>query len=244
MISEKDLIARLSNKQSCIVEFANNRFLLDASGTLFWPDFDLLIFSDLHFEKGSFLSQFANPLPRMDTRKTLDNMQSVLAIYQPKCVVCLGDSFHDGNAISRMEIGDIELLNSMVNSVHNWQWVLGNHDPEIPKEIAGKSFVSLTQNNILLVHEPEDLKKINEDNKNTQSITAQIIGHFHPKMRTKQSGHSMSGKCFIVAKDVLLMPAFGQYTGGLSVDDSAIKSMITDNPAQFLLYGQKIFNMR
>lgn len=244
MISEKALISRLSNKQSCIVEFANNRFLLDASGTLFWPDFDLLIFSDLHFEKGSFLSQFANPLPRMDTRKTLDNMQKVLATYQPKCVVCLGDSFHDGNAISRMETSNIELLNSMVGSVQKWQWVLGNHDPEIPKEITGESFVSLKHKNILLVHEPEDLKKINETHGSTQTITAQIIGHFHPKMRTKQSGHSMSGKCFIVANDVLLMPAFGQYTGGLSVDDKAIKSIITEKPAQFLLYGQKIFNIR
>lgn len=244
MISENALISRLSNKQSCIVEFANNRFLLDASGTLFWPDFDLLIFSDLHFEKGSFLSQFANPLPRIDTRKTLDNMQNVLAIYQPECVVCLGDSFHDGNAISRMQTDDVELLNSMVNSVHNWQWVLGNHDPEIPKQIAGKSFVSLKQNNILLVHEPEDLKKINEGNKNAQSITAQIIGHFHPKMRTKKSGHSMSGKCFVVSNDVLLMPAFGQYTGGLSVDDKVIKNIVTEQSAKFLLFGQKIFNIR
>ena len=244
MISEKALISRLSHKQSCIVEFANNRFLLDASGTLFWPEFDLLIFSDLHFEKGSFLSQFANPLPRIDTRKTLDNMQKVLAVYQPGCVVCLGDSFHDGNAISRMENADIQLLNSMVDSVQKWQWVLGNHDPEIPKEIAGESFVSLTHNNILLVHEPEDLKTINEEHKKIQSITAQIIGHFHPKMRTKQSGHSLSGKCFIVANDVLLMPAFGQYTGGLSVDDKVIKSIVTGKHDQFLLYGQKIFNIR
>lgn len=243
MISEKALMLRLSNKQSCIVEFASNRFLLDASGTLFWPDFDLLIFSDLHFEKGSFLSQFANPLPRIDTRNTLNSMKKVLATYQPRYVVCLGDSFHDGNAISRMETDDIDFLNNMVNSVQHWQWVLGNHDPEIPREIAGKSFVSLKQNNILLVHEPEDLKKINEDNTNTQVITAQIIGHFHPKMRTKQSGHSMSGKCFIVAKDVLFMPAFGQYTGGLLADDKAIKSMIAEKPAQFLLYGQKIYNI-
>ena len=171
-------------------------------------------------------------------------MQKVLAVYQPGCVVCLGDSFHDGNAISRMENADIQLLNSMVDSVQKWQWVLGNHDPEIPKEIAGESFVSLTHNNILLVHEPEDLKTINEEHKKIQSITAQIIGHFHPKMRTKQSGHSLSGKCFIVANDVLLMPAFGQYTGGLSVDDKVIKSIVTGKHDQFLLYGQKIFNIR
>jgi DNA ligase-associated metallophosphoesterase len=244
LISEKALISRLNNKQSCIVEFANNRFLLDASGTLFWPDFDLLIFSDLHFEKGSFLSQFANPLPRMDTRKTLDNMQKVLATYQPECVVCLGDSFHDGNAISRMETSNIELLNSMVASVQEWQWVLGNHDAEIPKEITGESFVSLKQNNILLVHEPEDLKKINEEHGGTQTITAQIIGHFHPKMRIKQSGHSMSGKCFVVSNDVLLMPAFGQYTGGLSVDDKVVKNVVAEQSAKFLLFGQKIFNIR
>lgn len=241
MILENGLISRLTSQQAYIINFARNRIILDASGTLFWPTYDLLVFSDLHFEKGSFLSQFANPIPRLDTQKTLNNMQNILALYQPSCVICLGDSFHDGNAISRMDLRNIEVLNSMVNSVLNWQWVLGNHDPEIPKEIAGLSSVNLTVNNLLLVHEPEEKIKKAQD---YESIEAQIVGHFHPKMRTKKVGHMMSGKCFVVGNEVLLMPAFGQYTGGLSIDHEVIKNTVGKTSLKYFLYGQKIFNIK
>lgn len=237
MILENGLILRLKKHKACVVDFVRNRIILDASGTLFWPAYDLLVFSDLHFEKGSFLSQFANPLPRLDTQKTLKNMQNVLTLYQPNWVICLGDSFHDGNAISRMDLCNVEELNSMVNSVLNWQWILGNHDPEIPKQIAGQSSVNLTVNNLLLVHEPEE--KIKE-----RQVEAQIIGHFHPKMRVKKMGHTMSGKCFVVGNEVLLMPAFGQYTGGLSIDHEAIKNTIGKPSLTYFLYEQKIFNIK
>jgi DNA ligase-associated metallophosphoesterase len=241
LISEQGLIKRLTSQQACIIEFARNRLILDASGTLYWPAYDLLVFSDLHFEKGSFLSQFANPLPRIDTQKTLDNMQNVLITYQPTSVICLGDSFHDGNAISRMDIGNIEVLNNMVNSVLDWLWVLGNHDPEIPREIAGGSLLSLKKDNLLLVHEPEDLCQSGNASGTTE---AQIVGHFHPKMRIKKSGHTMSGKCFVVGHDILLMPAFGQYTGGLSIEHKVIKRMLGEKSSEYLLYAQKIFNIK
>jgi len=241
LILENGLISRLKKQKACVVYFAHNCIILDASGTLFWPAYDLLVFSDLHFEKGSFLSQFANPLPRLDTQKTLNNMQNVLTLYQPTCVICLGDSFHDGNAISRMDLCNVDELNSMVNSVLNWQWVLGNHDPEIPKQIAGQSSVNLTVNNLLLVHEPEEqIKEMQDD----QPIEAQIVGHFHPKMRVKKVGQTMSGKCFVVGNEILLMPAFGQYTGGLSIDHKVIKNTVGETSSKYFLYEQKIFNIK
>lgn len=224
-----------------MVDFARNRIILDAWGTLFWPAYDLLVFSDLHFEKGSFLSQFANPLPRLDTQKTLNNMQNVLTLYQPTCVICLGDSFHDGNAISRMDSCNIDELNNMVNSVLNWQWVLGNHDPEIPEQIAGQSIINLMVNNLLLVHEPEEKFKEMQDER---PIEAQIIGHFHPKMQVKKMGHTMSGKCFVVGKEMLLMPAFGHYTGGLSINHEVIKNTVGTPSLKYFLHGQKIFNIK
>jgi hypothetical protein len=241
LILEHGLISRLKKQKACVVDFARNRIILDAWGTLFWPAYDLLVFSDLHFEKGSFLSQFANPLPRLDTQKTLNNMQNVLTLYQPTCVICLGDSFHDGNAISRMDSCNIDELNNMVNSVLNWQWVLGNHDPEIPEQIAGQSIINLMVNNLLLVHEPEEKFKEMQDER---PIEAQIIGHFHPKMQVKKMGHTMSGKCFVVGKEMLLMPAFGHYTGGLSINHEVIKNTVGTPSLKYFLHGQKIFNIK
>ena len=60
MITEVDLLAKLQARTACLIDFAGQRFILDASGALVWPKHDMVVFSDLHFEKGSFLSQFAN----------------------------------------------------------------------------------------------------------------------------------------------------------------------------------------
>ena len=74
MIAVEALQQRLKANQVIPVRFAGQRLLLDASGVLVWPAQDLIIFSDLHLEKGSFLSQFANPLPRFDSKDTLKKM--------------------------------------------------------------------------------------------------------------------------------------------------------------------------
>ena len=79
------------------VKFAGQLFLLDARGVLYCPQRDALVVSDLHLEKGSFLSRFANPLPQLDTRSTLLRLQCIIADYSPRQVICLGDSFHDAD---------------------------------------------------------------------------------------------------------------------------------------------------
>jgi hypothetical protein len=63
-------------------------------------------------------------------------------------------------------------------------------------------------------------------------------------MRVKKVGHTMSGKCFVVGNEVLLMPAFGQYTGGLSIDHEVIKNTVGEPSLKYFLYEQKIFNIK
>lgn len=44
------------------------------------------------------------------------------------------------------------------------------------------------------------------------------------------------------AKDILLMPAFGKYTGGLDIEDEAFDSLFVRKTADvYLLYNQKIY---
>ena len=234
MIAEDALLAKLQAREACLIHFADQRFILDASGALIWPKHDMVVFSDLHFEKGSFLSQFANPLPRFDTAKTITKMQNVLQEYSAKQVICLGDSLHDGNALSRMNDKDLSDINDLVHGVSSWFWVLGNHDPEIPDAILGQSCEHLEIDNILWVHEPENLDKF-------AGVKAQVIGHFHPKLSVKKARHRMTGKCFVSNDDILLMPAFGQYTGGLWVEDEAIQSLLQDTYRTHLLFNDKLF---
>jgi hypothetical protein len=261
MISPQALQALLLNHQVIPLKFAGNRMLLDGHGVLVWPAQNLLIFSDLHLEKGSFLTQFANPLPRFDSKDTLKRMRLLIERYDCKHIVCLGDSLHDGNALSRMQQDDLKALNAMVKQVARWTWVLGNHDPEIPLEILGERCAHLQLQNVLMVHEPEDLESFLYDrnkahsnlNENlleksshkqecTQDPSAQIIGHFHPKSSYKISNRKVTGKTFIQTPTLLLMPAFGKYTGGLDINDKAFTPLFARKEALvYLTYHQKIY---
>ncbi len=47
----------------------------------------------------------------------------------------------------------------------------------------------------------------------------QVIGHFHPALSLSLQGHRLRGKCFAVNERMLIMPAFGSFTGGLDLRD-------------------------
>lgn len=235
MINAEALHALVMSNRVIPIRFADQRFIVDGCGVLFWPKHELLIFSDLHFEKGSFLTQFAHPLPRFDTRETLKRMQGLIAEYMPKQVICLGDSFHDGNAHKRMQSDDIMAINELIASVESWLWILGNHDPDIPQSLSGQREKWLMLDQILFVHEPEDLPGY-------EAFSGQVVGHFHPKTSYTLSNKTVTGKCFLIGDALLLMPAFGKYTGGLSSEHSVIKALFEKKKPQILLtYHTKLF---
>lgn len=175
MINANSLKELLKNHEVIPVKFAGKQLLLDASGALVWPQKNMLIFSDLHLEKGSYLSQFANPLPRFDSSETLSRMSRTIKRYACENVICLGDSLHDRNAVDRMQPDDLQCINKLVKTVINWTWVLGNHDPQIPQAILGERAVYVCVENLLFVHEPEDLAQ-------HQQCQAQVIGHYHQSL--------------------------------------------------------------
>jgi len=49
----------------------------------------------------------------------------------------------------------------------------------------------------------------------------EIAGHLHPKARVATRGRSMERRCFACDGERAVMPAFGAYTGGLSIRDPA-----------------------
>ncbi len=73
----------------------------------------------------------------------------------------------------------------------------------------------------------------------------QIIGHYHPKLRTSLHGHRLTGKCFAVNQTLLIMPAFGTFTGGLDMRDPAFAELGTSDPLQpYLIHGRTIAAIR
>lgn len=199
-------------------------FLADASGALYWPREECLVVADLHFEKGSSYARRRIFLPPYDTRATLAALERALERFRPKRVIALGDSFHDRDGAGRLSVEERGTLAEMMRG-REWIWVLGNHDPA-PPGIGGTAVNELAVGTIVLRHEPRH-----------GEAPGEIAGHLHPSATVRGLGGSVRRRCFALDARRLVLPAFGAYTGGLSVFDEAFARVLS-RPFDAIVLGR------
>lgn len=201
---------------------------LRCSGALWLPAHRALVAADLHLEKGSAFAARGQFLPPYDSRATLDRLESEIAELSPGTVILLGDSFHDARAIARMADDDRERLNRLAEG-RSWLWLEGNHDRDALDQtgaaarLPGFVVADMTLGALRLVHEPQPLSP--HDNRH-----GEVAGHLHPCARVVAYGRGVRRPCFITNGSRLILPAFGAFTGGLSVRDPAIADLFSDEP--------------
>jgi len=178
----------------------------DLSGALYVPDFAALIIADLHLEKGSSLARHGVHLPPYDTRESLGQLAAALSVARPRRLILLGDSFHDRGGQMRIDNADIARLTEITRSVET-MWIAGNHDPSPCHEFGGTIAEEIVLGPLRLRHEPS--QGIGE--------SFEIAGHLHPGAAISQRGRVVRCRCFAGDERRLVMPAFGSFTGALSV---------------------------
>lgn len=183
----------------------------DPSGALYWPEHGLLAVADLHLEKGSSFAARGQLLPPYDTAATLARLARLIAHYAPRCVVALGDSFHDGGGPARLNDGDRDNLRRLQRG-RDWIWITGNHDPEPAAGIGGAFHDSFCLGALTFRHLPT-------------GAAGEIAGHLHPVARIARRGRVISRRCFAADATRMVMPAFGAFTGGLNVRDAAFADL-------------------
>jgi len=94
---------------------------------LFRPRGECLLVADLHLEKASYFASHGQMLPPYDSRETLTRLADTIRETGARRVFCLGDSFHDGDALSRIEPYAAGMLASLTRTT-DWIWITGNHD--------------------------------------------------------------------------------------------------------------------
>jgi DNA ligase-associated metallophosphoesterase len=201
------LIDEASAARIATVEVAGVALVADLSGALFWEDESLLVVSDLHLEKGSSFAARGVLLPPFDTAATLLRLAAVIARHDPRMVIALGDSFHDRTAHDRLSEPDRDAI-AALQARRDWIWISGNHDPALPSHLGGVVAQEVAIGEIVFRHEPT-------------GAPGEIAGHLHPKARVSTRGRSMERRCFACDGARAVMPAFGAYTGGLSIRDAA-----------------------
>jgi uncharacterized protein len=211
-------------------EVNGEHLVLDCAGAAYWPAERTLVFSDIHFEKGSSFARRGTFLPPYDTRSTLKRMAELIARYAPARVISLGDTFHDREAADRLDAEERAALAGFVAGARDWVWIEGNHDPQPPAWLGGTITAEIAIGGLVFRHEPS-----------SEPQQGEIAGHLHPCATVTLRGRSLRRRCFASDGARLVMPAFGAYAGGLDVTDDAIAGLFAGAYAAYMLGGRRVY---
>lgn len=205
--------------------------LMRPSGALWLESERALVVADLHLEKGSAYAVRGQMLPPYDTRETLDRLDAEVEALNPRVTILLGDTLHDGSAITRIAPDDRARIADMARRT-TLIWITGNHDPEGSGDLAGETAVEVGLSKLILRHEPSPVPTAGE-----------AAGHLHPCARVRSRMGSVRRRCFVTDGERLILPAFGAYAGGLNVRDAAFAHLFARPPLAVAL-GRKAHPLR
>jgi len=190
----------LAEGEGNLIVLSEVPLLADPRGALYWPEHRLLAVADLHLEKGSSFAARGQMLPPYDTATTLACLSVLIADYSPRCVVSLGDSFHDGGGPTRLSDKDRDTLTRLQRG-RDWIWITGNHDPEPAEGIGGVFQETLKIEALTFRHLPK-------------GGSGEVSGHLHPGISLSGgSRQSLHFPCFYFTKKYAVLPAFSAFSG-------------------------------
>ena len=184
-------------------------------GALWWPEERLLAVADLHLEKGTWYGMRTGQLlPPYDTRATLARLAQAIEEARPRIVLCVGDSFHDGEAAQRVDAADAAEIMRLVGAAQDWIWITGNHDPAPPRQWGGQASIELAFGPLVFRHQALTLP--------LTDTGGEVSGHYHPVASLVVRGRGLRRRCFLTVGTRLILPSYGAYTGGLNARDEAV----------------------
>jgi len=210
-----------------VINFNNHEFKINNDGVLFWLEKKIAIVSDLHLEKGSSFASSGQFVPPFDSEETLNKLINFLKIHEVKIIILLGDTFHDRGALNRMSSKVKSIFDSLVEN-YEIIFVLGNHENKM-KSAFIKFYERYIVDDIHFLHEAALEKKY------------QISGHFHPVASLKINSKQITEKCLIHSENHIIMPAFGEFTGGLNINNPVFKPFLNRNYYIYFLTKKSVY---
>lgn len=171
-----------------------------------------LLLSDLHLGKAATFRHAGIPVPEGSAQKDLARLESLVARHEVKRLLVLGDLFHARSGCTdavREEFAAARARMAGAAVV----LVLGNHDRplgQFPDSLGIDSVVpAIDEPPFHFVHEPA--AAVAEGRLDLFTIG----GHLHPTVSIRSpSGDRLADRCFVAEESVLVLPAFGSFTGG------------------------------
>lgn len=173
-----------------------------------------LFVADVHIGKGAHFRSLGVPVPAGATRENLARLDALIDAYDPRELVVLGDLFHAPAAFREASLGEFLAWRTR-RAALALRLVAGNHDLR-----AGRAPASL---GLQWVQEPHVLDGVICHHVPPQDVDADgapmLAGHLHPAARLHGPGRDwLRLPCFLMRGRLLVLPAFGEFTGGAVFD--------------------------
>jgi DNA ligase-associated metallophosphoesterase len=189
------------------------QFWLSPHRCLYWEEERSLILSDLHFGKTGHFRKAGIAVPQSVYREDLLRLLSLIQYFQPKQLLIVGDLFHS------RENKELDLFLRWRDDFPElgFRLVLGNHDILRADWYVKAGIVVnegvLGMGGFAFVHDIEDAE---------ESGPYYFSGHLHPGIRINGMGkQSLQFPCFYFGGEYAILPAFGRFTGTVSIDPGA-----------------------
>jgi DNA ligase-associated metallophosphoesterase len=216
--------------EALTIDVNGHTLLLSAERAAFDPLRRSLFIADAHFGKDAVFRARGIPVPAGATLDNLARIDALIATHRPESIVFLGDLLH-----ARESHAD-ELLNALAawrarHPALRLVLVEGNHDRH-----AGALPASLGVETVLepfvfgpwaLCHFPQDV-----------AGAYALAGHEHPVYRVATRIDRARLPCFRFGVQSGVLPAFGAFTGGYEVNESARGDAI------YVVAGDRVIGVR
>ncbi len=196
------------------LEFARAHLRLLPDRAAWWRSEHLLLIADPHFGKADVFRRAGVPVPDAATTADLARLSRLLDDTAAARLIILGDFFHDTPAEGEVFLATLRKWRDRHRSV-SVTLVPGNHDRRVETYAAAIDMAmtgpSIEVAGVTLIHHPPEAPE-----------TPTIAGHVHPGARLVDfDGTSARVPCFAATQRLLLLPAFGKFTGTKVIDRTA-----------------------
>ena len=168
-----------------------------------------LFVADLHLGKAASFRALGQPVPSGTTQDNLGRLAALVAAHAPTRIVFLGDFLHATPARREGVMAPLRQWRA-AHAATRLVLVRGNHDAhagdppaELDIEIVEEPWAVAGAPGLLACHHPRHAEH-----------HATLAGHWHPAVTLRGRAHDHQRlPCFCRVDDLLVLPAFGAFTG-------------------------------
>jgi DNA ligase-associated metallophosphoesterase len=192
---------------ACRIELAGETIELLPERAVWWPAAGVLFVADLHLGKAASYRALGQPVPGGTTLENLARLERLIGRLAPREIVFLGDFLHAAQARTAGLLAAVAAWRER-HATLACTLVRGNHDSRAGDPPAALRFEVFDE-----PHRVGPFAACHHPQRHPTQVV--LAGHLHPACRLHGRGRdSLRMPCFVREGAQLILPAFGEFTGG------------------------------